>query len=128
MNAVAALGQEHIQPALTTLSEEEELFRSSVREFAEGEVRPRVEKMEHDAKLDKDLIKQCFELGLMAIETPEEYGGAGSWRMSIKKARMTSAKTTAIKTSIVKVQPASSWKFSRKATAPKTIKTPVTRE
>ena len=34
--------------------------------------------MEHDAKLDKDLIKQCFELGLMAIETPEEYGGAGS--------------------------------------------------
>ena len=66
------------QNALTTLSEEEELFRSSIREFAEGEVRPRVEKMEHDAKLDKDLIQQCFDLGLMAIETPEEYGGAGS--------------------------------------------------
>lgn len=64
--------------ALTTLSEDEELFRSSIREFAEGEVRPRVEKMEHDAKLDKDLIQQCFDLGLMAIETPEEYGGAGS--------------------------------------------------
>lgn len=64
--------------ALTVLSEEEELFRSSIREFAEGEVRPRLEKMEHDAKLDKDLIKQCFEMGLMAIETPEEYGGAGS--------------------------------------------------
>ncbi len=64
--------------ALTVLSEEEELFRSSVREFAEGEVRPRVEPMEHAAKLDPELIKQCFELGLMSIETPEEFGGAGS--------------------------------------------------
>ncbi|MEQ1605084.1 MAG: acyl-CoA dehydrogenase [Pyrinomonadaceae bacterium] len=63
---------------LTVLSEEEELFRASVREFAEGEVRPRVEQMEHTSKLDPDLIKQCFELGLMAIESPEEYGGAGS--------------------------------------------------
>ncbi|MCY7346422.1 MAG: acyl-CoA dehydrogenase [Pyrinomonadaceae bacterium] len=77
MNA-AALEREQISQALTTLSEEEELFRASVREFAMGEVRPRVEKMEHEAKLDKDLIKQCFDLGLMAIETPEEYGGAGS--------------------------------------------------
>lgn len=63
---------------LTVLSEEEELFRASVREFAEGEVRPRVESMEHASKLDPDLIKQCFELGLMAIESPEEFGGAGS--------------------------------------------------
>src|SRR5215216_3912856 len=63
---------------LTVLSEEEDLFRASVREFAEGEVRPKVEAMEHAGKLDPELIKQCFELGLMAIETPEEYGGAGS--------------------------------------------------
>ena len=63
---------------LTVLSEEEELFRSSVREFAEGEVRPKVEAMEHAGKLDPDLIKHCFELGLMAIESPEDYGGAGS--------------------------------------------------
>ncbi len=63
---------------LTVLSEEEELFRSSVREFAEGEVRPKVEQMEHASKLDADVIKHCFELGLMAIESPEEYGGAGS--------------------------------------------------
>ena len=63
---------------LTTLSEEEELFRASVREFAEGEVRPRVEAMEHAGKLDPELIKQCFELGLMAIESPEEFGGAAS--------------------------------------------------
>src|SRR5215210_5297827 len=63
---------------LTVLSEEEELFRLSVREFAEGEVRPKVEAMEHAGKLDPELIKQCFELGLMAIESPEEHGGAGS--------------------------------------------------
>ncbi|MGI8788562.1 MAG: acyl-CoA dehydrogenase [Pyrinomonadaceae bacterium] len=77
MNA-AALEREMTHPALTQLSEEEELFRSSVREFAEGEVRPRVEWMEKNAMLDHGLIRQCFDLGLMAIETPEEYGGAGS--------------------------------------------------
>src|SRR5687767_15433247 len=76
--SAAALERENITSALTVLSEEEELFRGSVREFAEGEVRPRVEEMEKAGKLDQDLIKQCFELGLMAIETPEEYGGAGS--------------------------------------------------
>jgi len=64
--------------ALTVLSEDEEQFRAAVREFAEGEVRPKVESMEHNSKLDADIIKQSFELGLMAIESPEEYGGAGS--------------------------------------------------
>ena len=64
--------------ALTTLSEDEEMFRNSVREFAEGELRPRVEQMEEHGKLDPTLIKQCFELGLMGIEIPEQYGGAGS--------------------------------------------------
>src|SRR4026208_2045541 len=63
---------------LTTLSEDEQMFRSSVREFAEGELRPRVEKMDEAAKLDPAIISQCFDLGLMAIETPEEYGGAGA--------------------------------------------------
>ena len=74
----AATVQEFSNPGLTVLTEEEELFKASVREFAEGEVRPKVEAMEHASKLDPDLIKQCFELGLMAIESPEEYGGAGS--------------------------------------------------
>lgn len=63
---------------LTSLSEEEQMFRSSVHEFAEGELRPRVEKMDEHAKLDPDLIKKCFELGLMGIETPSEFGGAGA--------------------------------------------------
>lgn len=64
--------------ALTTLSEDEEQFRASLCEFAEGEVRPRVEEMETAGHLDADLMKQCFELGLMAIEVPEDYGGAGA--------------------------------------------------
>jgi alkylation response protein AidB-like acyl-CoA dehydrogenase len=63
---------------LTAISEEEQMFRSSVREFAEGEIRPRVEEMDEKAKLDPAIIKQCFDLGLMGIETPEEFGGAGS--------------------------------------------------
>lgn len=73
-----ATGAALLNQGLTILSEDEEMFRDSVREFAEGEVRPRVEAMEHASKLDPELIKQCFELGLMAIESPEEYGGAGS--------------------------------------------------
>jgi alkylation response protein AidB-like acyl-CoA dehydrogenase len=64
--------------ALTLLSEDEEMFRSSVREFSEGELRPRVERMDEEGKLDPALVKQCFDLGLMGIETPEEYGGAGA--------------------------------------------------
>lgn len=63
---------------LTTLSEDEQMFRASVREFAAGELRPRVESMDEQGKLDPALIKQCFELGLMGIETPEEFGGAGA--------------------------------------------------
>ena len=63
---------------LTTLTEDEEMFRSSVREFAEGELRPRVEEMDEQGKLDPALISQCFDMGLMGIETPEEFGGAGA--------------------------------------------------
>jgi alkylation response protein AidB-like acyl-CoA dehydrogenase len=72
-----AIEQRTCRP-LTTLSEDEQMFRASVREFADGELRPRVDEMEEHAKLDPTLIKQCFDLGLMAIETPEEYGGAGA--------------------------------------------------
>ena len=63
---------------LTTLSEDEQMFRSSVCEFAKGELRPRVEEMDEHAKFDPALIQQCFNLGLMGIETPEEFGGAGA--------------------------------------------------
>ena len=63
---------------LTVYSEDEEMFRASVREFAEGEIRPRVEEMDEHAKMSPDIIKQLFHLGLMGVETPDEYGGAGA--------------------------------------------------
>ena len=64
-------------PALTTLTEEENMFRDSVREFAQAEVRPHVSAMDEAAQLRPDLIAKFFELGLMGIEVPEQYGGAG---------------------------------------------------
>ena len=64
-------------PALTTLSEEENMFRDAVREFAETEVRPHVQAMDEAAQFRADLIPKFFELGLMGIEVPEQYGGAG---------------------------------------------------
>ena len=66
---------------LTTLSEEEELFRRTVREFAEAEVRPLVAAMEQASALDGRLTAKLFELGLMGIEIPERYGGAGGHLM-----------------------------------------------
>ena len=69
--------EESLARPLTTLSEDEQMLRDSVREFAEGEIRKRVEEMDEQAHLDPSLLKQCFDLGLMGIETPEEFGGAG---------------------------------------------------
>jgi short-chain 2-methylacyl-CoA dehydrogenase len=63
---------------LTDLSEDEQLFRDQVRDFAQREVRPLVRKMEDEMQIPRSLIDKCFELGIMAIEIPEEYGGAGS--------------------------------------------------
>jgi alkylation response protein AidB-like acyl-CoA dehydrogenase len=62
---------------LTTLSDEETMFRAAVAEFAAEDVLPRVMQMEHAAKLDPAMIPKLFELGLMGIEVPDEYGGAG---------------------------------------------------
>jgi len=50
-------------PALTTLSEEEQLFRDAVREFAESEVRPHVQEMDEAAQFRPDLIPKFFEIG-----------------------------------------------------------------
>lgn len=63
---------------LTELTEDETLFRSMVREFAENEIRPHVSRMDQEAKLEQSLIPKFFELGLMGIEIPEEFGGAGA--------------------------------------------------
>jgi alkylation response protein AidB-like acyl-CoA dehydrogenase len=64
-------------PALTTLSDEESMFRDAVREFAGTEVRPHVQAMDEAAQFRPELIQRIFELGLMGIEVPEQYGGAG---------------------------------------------------
>lgn len=64
-------------PALTTLSEEEAMFRDAVRDFAESEVRPHVHAMDTAAKFDPAIIRKFFDMGLMAIEVPESLGGAG---------------------------------------------------
>ena len=64
------------RPPLTTLSEEEAMFRDAIAAFAEEEVRPRVMDMERAAKLDPALIAKYFELGLTGIEVPERYGGS----------------------------------------------------
>ena len=70
--------------ALTVLSEEEELFQRTVREFALAEIGPRVDKMERQGHYDAEILPMLFELGVMAIEIPEQYGGAGgSFFMSV---------------------------------------------
>ncbi len=69
---------------LTVLTEEEELFRQTIRDFAEREIAPRVDKMERDAHYDAEILPMLFDLGIMGIEIPEKYGGSGgSFFMSI---------------------------------------------
>jgi len=63
--------------ALTTLSEEEELFRQTVREFAETEIAPHVHEMDEASQMKPELLGKLFDLGLMGVEVPEQYGGAG---------------------------------------------------
>jgi butyryl-CoA dehydrogenase/short/branched chain acyl-CoA dehydrogenase len=63
---------------LTDLSEDEGMFREQVRQFAEERVRPLVAKMDKDAQIPRELIDECFELGIMGIEIPDAHGGAGA--------------------------------------------------
>src|SRR6476619_33407 len=62
---------------LTVLSEEEKLFQATVRRFAREQIGPYVREMDEAAIFRKDILRQFFELGLMGIEIPEEYGGQG---------------------------------------------------
>ncbi|MGZ3744672.1 MAG: acyl-CoA dehydrogenase [Pseudobdellovibrionaceae bacterium] len=66
------------RPALTILSEDEKAFQEAVRSFAETEIKPHVTHMDEKAEMDPQLVKKLFEMGLMGIETPEKFGGAGS--------------------------------------------------
>jgi alkylation response protein AidB-like acyl-CoA dehydrogenase len=62
---------------LTRLSEDEELFRSTVRDFATENIAPLVRQMDEEQHFAPELIPQLFNLGLMGIEVPIEYGGSG---------------------------------------------------
>ena len=64
-------------PPLTSLAEDEILFRDNVRQFADEKVRPLAREMDEKAVFDHGLIEQFFHLGLMGIEVPEQYGGSG---------------------------------------------------
>jgi len=63
---------------LTLLSEEEQMFKDSVRSFAHEVIRPLVHEMDQTSTLDPTLLKKLFEMGLMGIEIPERFGGTGS--------------------------------------------------
>src|SRR5271165_7317638 len=66
-----------IPTPLTTLTDDEILFRDNVRQFADDKIRPLAKEMDEKAVFDHALLEQFFQLGLMGIEIPEQYGGAG---------------------------------------------------
>ena len=69
---------------LTSLSEDEQFFYNTVKDFAKEKVQPLVREMDDEGAMNKSIIKQLFEMGLMGIEIPEKYGGAEtSFFMSI---------------------------------------------
>ncbi|MBO6522598.1 MAG: acyl-CoA dehydrogenase [Balneolaceae bacterium] len=75
---------EHIYPPLNQLSEDEQMLKEAAADFANSSIAPLVHEMDENAKLDRGLIKEFFEMGLMGIEIPERYSGAGgSFMMSI---------------------------------------------
>jgi butyryl-CoA dehydrogenase/short/branched chain acyl-CoA dehydrogenase len=70
--------QAAVPSPLTTLTEDEVLFRDNIRQFADEKIRPLVKEMDEKGVFDKDLIRDFFQLGLMGIEIPEQYGGGGA--------------------------------------------------
>jgi alkylation response protein AidB-like acyl-CoA dehydrogenase len=70
--------QSPVPTPLTTLTEDEVLFRDNIRQFADDKIRPLVKEMDEKGVFEKDLIREFFQLGLMGIEIPEQYGGGGA--------------------------------------------------
>ena len=66
------------RPAITTWSEDEIAFRDAVKSFAESEIKPHVTSMDEHAKMKPEIVSKLFEMGLMGIESPEQFGGAGT--------------------------------------------------
>jgi alkylation response protein AidB-like acyl-CoA dehydrogenase len=77
---------------ITRLSHEEILFRDTVRQFAQDQVAPLVRRMDEEQQIDSGILRNLFELGLMGIEIPEEFGGSGgSFFDSVLAVQMLSA-------------------------------------
>lgn len=93
-----------VHAPLTVLSEDEAAFRDAVAAFADGEVRPRVAAMERNAQLDPELIPKYFELGMMGIQVPEQYGGSGGTLMMVTLAVEEISKVDAAAAIVVDVQ------------------------
>ncbi len=75
---MAGMVVEEVRPAaLTKLGEDERMFRDTVRQFARDRISPLVRGMDEAQQMDAGLIREMFGLGLMGIEVPEQYGGAG---------------------------------------------------
>ncbi len=75
---------EQMIPPLTSLTEDEQMLKDAAADFANSVIKPKVSEMDEKAKLDPDLVRQFFEMGLMGIEVPEKYqGGGGTFFMSI---------------------------------------------
>ena len=71
-------------PPLTQLTEDEQMLKEATADFAQSSIAPLVQKMDEQAKLDQSVIDKCFEMGLMGVEIPEKYNGAGgTFMMSI---------------------------------------------
>jgi alkylation response protein AidB-like acyl-CoA dehydrogenase len=68
----------HARPPLSELTEQERMFQGAVRDFAAAEIAPKIREMDEAAQMDPALIDQLFEMGLMAVEIPEEHGGTGA--------------------------------------------------
>ncbi|MGB1657034.1 MAG: acyl-CoA dehydrogenase [Longimicrobiales bacterium] len=66
------------RPALSDLTEQERMFQEAARDFANAEIAPKVMEMDEAAQMDPALLPQLFEMGLMGIEIPEEFGGTGA--------------------------------------------------
>ena len=92
------------RPPLTVLSDDEMAFRDAVAGFANDEVRPRVMQMEKAGKIDPALIAKYFDMGLMGIEVPEQYGGAAGSLMMVAIAVEEVSKVDAAAAILVDVQ------------------------
>jgi short/branched chain acyl-CoA dehydrogenase len=79
IRAMTAAGKLPANPALTQLTEEERMFRDSVRQFARERIAPHVRAMDESGVFRKELIAEMFQLGLMTIDVPEEYSGQGGY-------------------------------------------------